>query len=202
LSLWPEERHSQVIAEHASGNSVRTKPPPDDGCRRGASVDRGDAEARLSEQLEGARRLHEDFVLVLLDLDEFGQLNDAHGRRKGDDALALVAQVLRSSARPRDSVAYRGDDEFVVLMPGASLVGARDFFERTRAEIVRRSRILLGFKVRLSAGAVKFLNDPGDTQDLLETAYYAMYLAKRQGKDRLFTTVAVRPDEAEAKPGA
>lgn len=200
MSSWSEERHSQVITKHAAGDSVRSKPPPDDG--REASVDRADVEAGLGEQLEGTRRLHGDFVLVLLDMDELGQLNDVHGRRKGDDALALVAQTLRSSTRPRDPVAYRGDDEFVVLMPGASLVEARDFFERIRAEVARRSNLLLGFTVRLSAGAVKFLSAPGDAQDPLETAYYAMYLAKRQGKDRLFTTVAVRPGEPEAKPGA
>lgn len=160
-------------------------------------------EARLSEECERARRFGDDFVLVFIDIDEFKPLNDAHGRRAGDDALVLVAQALRSNARRIDVVARYGSDEFVVLMPGTSLVGARNLFERIRAEVTERSMHALGFAVRLSAGAIKLHHDAaGDPQDFLETADHAMYVAKRQGKDRLFTAVAVchAEDGREAHP--
>ena len=162
-------------------------------------------EARLSEECERARRFGEDFVLVFFDLDEFKPLNGAHGSRAGEHALVLVARALQSNARREDVVARYGSDEFVVLMPGTSLVGARNFFERIRAEVAERSMEALGFAVRLSAGAVKLHHDDaGDPQDLLETADHALYVAKCQGKDRLFTTVAVghAEDGRAAHPGA
>jgi len=162
-------------------------------------------EVRLSKELEKTRGFGDCFVLVFFDIDEFRTLNGAHGHRAGDDAIVLMAQALRSNARRVDVVARYGSDEFVVLMPGTSLVGARNFFERVRAEVAERSMLELGFTVHLSAGAVKLLHDvTGDPQDLLETAGHAMYVAKCQGKDRLFATVAIGHAEngREANPGA
>ena len=74
-------------------------------------------------------------------------------------------------------------------------MAARDFFEKVRAEVAESSQRVLGLTVRLSAGAVRFLRDPGDHGGLLETADYAMHVAKWQGRDRLFATVAVGPSE-------
>lgn len=150
----------------------------------------------MDEEFDRARQSGGGFVLVFLDLDELGWLNGVHGRTKGNAALTLVARTLGSNVRRTDLVARYGDDEFVVLMPGASLVEARELFERVRTEVAERSKPVLGFEVRLSAGAVKFLKDPGDPQALLEAADDAMHVAKRQGKDRLFATVAVGPSEA------
>lgn len=199
MSLWTK-RHPRVGVEGTPQNSVRSESRAtiDNHRQREVGVDprievfdRARFETRLGEEIEKVRRFGGESVLIFLDLDGLERLNDTHGRRKGDAALALVAQTLRSNVRRIDLVACYGDDEFAVLMPRASLVEARDFFERVRAEVAERSRLALGFIVRLSAGAVRSLNDPGDPRELLETADYAMYLAKRQGKDRLFTTVAV-----------
>ncbi len=205
------KRPPSGVVEHTPRGPARAKPAStvDD---RSASVDwltgvldRVRFEARLSEECERARWSGDDFVLLFFDIDEFKPLNDAHGRRVGDEALVLVAQALRSNARRIDVVARYGSDEFAVLMPGTSLVGARHLFERIRGEVTERSMHALGFVVRLSAGAVKLHHDDaGDPQDLLETADHALYVAKCQGKDRLFTTVAVghAEDGRAAHPGA
>jgi diguanylate cyclase (GGDEF)-like protein len=213
LRLWTKQ-HPLGVAEHGSARSEpastvevdnRSSPAEAGVDHLTGVLSRVLFEARLSEELERTRGFDDCFVLVFFDIDEFGALNGAHGRQKGDDALVLMAQVLRSNARRVDVVARYGSDEFVVLMPRTSLVGARDFFEKIRAEVAERSMLELGFSVHLSAGAVKLLHDiTGDPQYLLETASYAMYVAKRQGKDRLFTTVAVGHAEngREADPGA
>jgi diguanylate cyclase (GGDEF)-like protein len=205
LSL-SSERRQRAIAERAPQDSIRAKPPPlvDDRRRKEANVDlltgvfdRAHFEARLSEEFEGARRSGDDFILIFFDVDEFRALNNTHGRRAGNEALVLVAQAISSNAPQADVVARYGNDEFVVLMPATSLVEARDFFERVRTEVAQRSRRLLGSTVCLSAGAVKSLNSSASSAELLETAEYAVYLAKRQGKDRLFTTVAIGRVEAK-----
>lgn len=206
MRLWTK-RPPLGGAEHTPHGSARSEPASTAEVDTEARVDRLTGilnrvhfEARLSEELERDRGFGDCFVLVFFDIDEFRTLNGAHGRQTGDDALVLMAHVLRSNARQVDVVARYGSDEFVVLMPGASLLGARNFFERVRAEVAERSMLELGFTVHLSAGAVKLLHDAtGDPQDLLETADYAMYVAKRQGKDRLFTTVAVGKDGREVR---
>lgn len=200
MRLWAK-RHPPEVAEHTTQGSARSKPTPtiDHRSARDGSVDqlaglldRTRFEIRLAEEFEKARRLGNDFVLICFDIDEFQSLNDAYGHRTGNEVLVLVARVLRSNAPPMDVVARYGSDEFLVLMPRASLVGARGFFERIREEVAERSMLDLGFTVRLSAGAVKLHHDAGAVpQDLLETADHAMYVAKRQGRDRLFTAVAV-----------
>lgn len=216
MRLWAK-RHPPGVTEHAPHGSARSEPastadvdnrssPAEAGVDRLTGVlNRIHFEARLNEELERTRGFDDCFVLVFFDIDEFRTLNGVHGRQKGDDALVLMAQALRSNARRVDVVARYGSDEFLVLMPRTSLVGARHFFEKVRAEVAERSMLELGFTVHLSAGAVKLLHDvTGDPQDLLETAGHAMYVAKRQGKDRLFTTVAVGHAEngREANPGA
>lgn len=210
MRLWAK-RHPPGVTEHAPHGSARSEPastvevdnrsyPTEAGVDRLTGVlNRVHFEDRLSEEFERARRFGDDFVLVIFDTDEFELLNEAHGRQTGNDALVLVAQTLQSNARRVDVVARYGSDEFVVLMPRTSLVEARNFFERIRAEVAERSMLTLGFVVRLSAGAVKLHHDDaGDPQDFLETADHTMYVAKRQGRDRLFTAVAVSKDGREA----
>lgn len=80
------------------------------------------------EEFKRVGRSGEDFVLVFVDLDEFQRLNDAHGRRKGATALILVARTLLSNIRQKDMAAHY-EDEFIALMPGATLIEARCFFE-------------------------------------------------------------------------
>jgi len=143
-------------------------------------------DAKLTEELERARRSREGFSLIFVDLDDFKQINDAYGHAFGDEVLRSVAQTLYSSARQVDTVARFGGDEFVVLMPGTRIPGARAFFERMQEEIIRRSMEEWGFEIRMSAGAAVW-NDGSDTATLVGGADAAMYEAKRLGKDRFFT---------------
>ncbi|CAN5604602.1 hypothetical protein BH23PAT1_BH23PAT1_0630 [soil metagenome] len=154
-------------------------------------------EDRLEEETKRVRRLGGNFSLIFMDVDDFKQVNDAHGHRTGDRALRLVARVLRQNARQIDIVARYGGDEFAILMPGTSLVGARNFFERIKEEIAERSERTLGFTVCLSAGNIRSSRDCSDYRDLLEAVDDAMYVAKGQGKNRLLTVAPLESEEAE-----
>ena len=156
---------------------------------------RGRFETRFEEEFERARRTGEWFMVLFVDVDDFKLVNDTHGHRKGDEALKLVADVLQSCSRRIDVVARHGGDEFLVMLPGASLPEAHRFFERMRDQVVERSSRTLGFELRLSAGAVQCPGYARDPAALLDAADEAMYRAKRRGKNRLFAALSLAPSE-------
>lgn len=175
MSISSETRRAW-LAGHVPKDLASPKPwlTAPDGCRGQARLeqavevaDRAQLEARLGREIENSRATGEDFVLVVLDLDELSRLNDEHGCQKGNEALLLVALVLEGRAREADMIAHFGGDEFAALILNSSLVRAREFFEEIRAEVAERSERDLGVTVRLSAGAVKPLDYVGDTGDLL-----------------------------------
>lgn len=142
--------------------------------------------ARLDEEVARAGRRDEAFAVVFLDIDDFKRINDAHGHRVGDESLKIVADALRRSARQEDAVARHGGEEFTALLSGAPLTEAVGFFQRVRGEVARRSERELGFRVCLSAGAAGFPHDATDPDGLLEVADFAMYEAKRRGKNGVY----------------
>jgi len=130
-----------------------------------------------------------------VDIDDFKEVNDNHGHRMGDEALRLVAQVLQSCSRRIDLVARHGGDEFMVMLPGASLPEAHRFFERMRKQVAERSGRTLGLDLRLSAGAVQCSGYSTDPAALLDAVDEAMYRAKRRGKNRMFAALSLAPAE-------
>jgi diguanylate cyclase (GGDEF)-like protein len=91
-------------------------------------------------------------MVLFVDVDDFKNVNDNHGHRTGDEALKLVAEILRSFSRRIDVIARHGGDEFLVMLPGASLPEAHRFFERMRDQVAESSRRNLHLDLRLSAG--------------------------------------------------
>ncbi|HEX5850878.1 MAG TPA: diguanylate cyclase [Rubrobacter sp.] len=154
---------------------------------------RGHFETRFREEFERARRTGERFMVLFVDVDDFKLINDTHGHRAGDEALQLVADVLRACSGHVNVVARHGGDEFLVMLPGASLPEARRFFEEMREMVAERSGESLGLGLRLSAGAVQCPGDATDPATLLDAADEAMYRAKRRGKNRLFTGLSLAP---------
>ena len=156
---------------------------------------RGRFETRFTEEFERARRTDERFMVLFVDVDDFKLVNDTHGHRTGDEALQLVADVLQSCSRRIDVVARHGGDEFLVMLPGASLPEAQRFFDRMRDRVAERSEHSLGLGLRLSAGAVQCPGYARDPAALLDAADEAMYRAKRRGKNRLFAALSLAPAE-------
>lgn len=82
-------------------------------------------ERDLSEQVARARRYGEQAALLILDVDDFKQINDLHGHRAGDRALKGIAAALMKRLRETDVVARIGGDEFAVLLPYANEIQAQ-----------------------------------------------------------------------------
>ncbi|CAI3794240.1 putative bifunctional diguanylate cyclase/phosphodiesterase [Pseudarthrobacter sp. MM222] len=136
---------------------------------------------RLAGALQGPHGTAVD--VLLLDLDDFKEVNDIHGHHAGDQMLIEVGRRLRACVSPDDVVARLGGDEFVVL-----LVGSTDP-EATAERIVSALKVPLwidGTMLRpsLSLGLASITEDAVDASELLRRADVAMYAAKTAGKNR------------------
>lgn len=138
--------------------------------------------AQLEAQIRRQRRGGGVFSLAVLDLDGFKALNDSHGHRVGDEALKLVAEILRMRARASDTLGRIGGDEFGILMPEAGGACAAMLSELC-SSIARRSAAA-GCAVTASIGCQTFRVAPEDTADAWQQADRVMYEAKLLGKNR------------------
>ncbi|BDG03029.1 GGDEF domain-containing protein [Anaeromyxobacter oryzae] len=149
-------------------------------------------EERLAAEVAAGLRHARPVSVLLVDVDHFKAVNDAHGHLAGDEALKMVAFVLRGAVRKEDVLARFGGEEFVVVARETPLAGARALGERIR-RAVERSRcawqgqdlaLTVSIGVTVSVGAAQL--EPGRTErELLESADRALYLAKQGGRNRV-----------------
>ena len=92
-------------------------------------------DARVSEEIQRWERYRRPLALVLIDLDDFGIINDEFGREVGDELLQHVATILNGATRTLDLVARYGGQEFAVLLPETNEMGAMIVAERLRMDL-------------------------------------------------------------------
>jgi len=142
---------------------------------------------RLHEEVQRARRQLSPLAVMMIDVDQFKQLNDRLGHLAGDAVLRVVGDVLHRSVRLFDVCARQGGDEFAILMPGSSPEDSRQIAERIRSGIEhsRPQGVPWSDEARLtvSIGIAAFANTTSD--DLIDRADRALYAAKRQGRNRV-----------------
>ena len=141
---------------------------------------------RLEEELDRARRYADVVSLLFVDCDEFKQFNDAFGHKLGDAALGRIARVLETCSRRVDLAARYGGEEFVLVLVGTDGAGARIVAERIRAEVETSSRAG-GQPLTVSVGIASYPEDASGKDELLDKADWAMYAAKRAGRDRVLS---------------
>lgn len=134
------------------------------------------------------------FVLALIDLDDFKGINDTHGHAVGDKVLLAVAQALKASVRASDLAARFGGDEFAVLLTGLTLRQAESRLSAVVAQLAKAS-IIPGGAVGITVSCGISEVSAGDTLDsLMRRADQALYDAKHRGKNRVAvkTTAYIR----------
>jgi diguanylate cyclase (GGDEF)-like protein/PAS domain S-box-containing protein len=155
----------------------------------------------LEREIRRAVRADQALGLLMLDLDHFKKFNDTYGHEAGDTVLREAATFLMKNIRAEDIVCRYGGEEFVVILPTATLDAAKSRAERIRSRL-REVAVLhrgqpLGV-VTVSIGVAAVPEHGTSPKEVLEAADAAMYQAKRDGRDRV--SVAVAPDPEATLP--
>ena len=143
----------------------------------------------LDSEIERSRRFGTDVGLVMLDLDDFKQINDTFGHPQGDMVLVEVGRVLRDLSRDIDEPARYGGEELAVILPQTDLGGAELLAERMRTAIeelrIKRNDGKGVLDVTASFGVASLPACAHDRETLIAEADAALYRAKRAGKNRV-----------------
>jgi diguanylate cyclase (GGDEF)-like protein len=151
----------------------------------------------LEPELARAKRYNTHLSLVMLDLDQFKQINDSYGHLLGDESLRVVSGILKREVRESDVVARYGGDEFMLVLPQTNLQQALVLAERVRSQIAERSLKtpddeILSLTVSLGVSTVKIASDT--MTDLIRRADHGLLRAKKLGRDRVETVEKIAVD--------
>ncbi|MGY4644427.1 histidine kinase N-terminal 7TM domain-containing diguanylate cyclase [Cellulomonas sp. URHB0016] len=159
----------------------------------------------LDRAVEHAHLAGEDLWALILDIDHFKSVNDQHGHPVGDDLLAHIAGAITATFRSEDVVARYGGEEFVVLLPRVDRTQAL-----ARADAVRRRCQAVSVHSEhgpvsrtVSVGAASLhqvaltMGGLGTAEGLLRAADWALYAAKREGRDRAVSASDMVPITAD-----
>ena len=169
---------------------------------------RRDFDARIEEEIERSKRYATAFSMIMMDVDDFKNLNDTYGHLVGDRVLRAIANVVKAQMRGVDTAARYGGEEIAVILPRTEMVGAYNLAERIR-EGIADLRIttdedpprVLGVTASLGIAAFPESKAEGGT-DLVRRADRALYRAKRTGKNRveLYWSDETGPARAASQP--
>lgn len=143
---------------------------------------------RLHVEVERSRRFESPLTVLMLDIDHFKPINDAHGHAMGDAVLRNVGAIVRGKARQVDIAGRYGGEEFCILLPETPQAGGLTFAEALRGEIEQFIHALDEKSLSVTASIGLAALNPGDELDasaLLKAADDALYRAKRNGRNQV-----------------
>lgn len=165
---------ARSIAEEAANTDMLTGLP-----------NRRSTLALLNRALLAAGEGRTQLAVAIFDIDHFKQINDRHGHAVGDEVIRWVGQRAKATLREEDVVGRYGGEEFVCIFQGPSARSAELVAERIRASIEKADVDAEGpAHVTISIGLAAYAADTS-VEELLHRADKALYLAKREGRNRL-----------------
>ncbi|GAA1673467.1 GGDEF domain-containing protein [Fodinicola feengrottensis] len=156
---------------------------------------------RATTEIARAQRQSQRFAVLLIDLDHFKKVNDAHGHLAGDAVLHAVAAAISTETRAYDTIGRFGGEEFVVLLPGMHTEAAHAAAERIRAAVAELivttsidgcTHVITG--VTASIGIATYPDTAVAIDHILHAADTAMYRAKTQGRNQVVAYSVAAPN--------
>lgn len=139
------------------------------------AYNRGFIEEVVKEEILKAKRLKEEFCILLIDLNDFKQVNDRYGHNAGDLVLKRIVEDLRRHLREYDMIARWGGDEFLVVLPAEKHTDVLEVANRLVSDFVIKYKDI---EVTLSVGYACFPYDGDSLARLVEIADSRMYRSK------------------------
>lgn len=138
----------------------------------------------LGEEIKKASKEKNSFTLLMIDIDNFKNFNDAYGHQSGDAILKKISAVFNDVSRKIDTIARYGGEEFAIILPYTRKEEALVLAERLRKSVEENQEIK---DITISIGAASFPEDGQDKETLISKADRALYEAKRTGKNKVCT---------------
>ncbi len=133
------------------------------------------------------QRYHRDFSVIMLDIDDFKEINDSYGHHEGDIVLKSVASIIKENMRANDYAFRLGGDEFLILLPESNEEQAYHLAERIRSEIENKKlqSNTYTYTISSSFGLSQFRQNDADFEAVAKRADEALYQVKNSGKNRV-----------------
>ena len=154
-------------------------------------------ERQLEREVERVLRFSRPFSLLMIDIDNFKNLNDTFGHDAGDDAIRRISRVLREGTRGIDLAARVGGEEFAVLLVETNQAAGIEVAERLRVGIAA-VETASGARITASFGVAECPMDAQTASEILKAADVALYQAKRNGRDQVVAIELVRSNSVAA----
>lgn len=141
-----------------------------------------------NREVARAKRYKKPLSVLMIDIDDFKNVNDTHGHATGDEVLKGVSECFRNSLREIDLKGRYGGEEFALVLPDTGLENARRVAEQLRYKISKLSffTTIVKLNVTVSIGISSLSEDEDDFRGIIKRADSALYEAKTAGKNRVF----------------
>ena len=137
----------------------------------------------IGQKIIEAKHLSLPLSMIIFDIDHFKKINDTYGHAIGDVILKELSELIRNNVRESEYFVRWGGEEFIILMPGTALQGARMVAEKLRRLVESNTFPEVG-EVTCSFG-VTSLKEDDTIKSFFERADAALYEAKRGGRNRV-----------------
>ncbi len=138
---------------------------------------------RLEEEIHRAKRYRHNLSIIMIDIDNFKQVNDIYGHPAGDEVIINVSQALRNICRTTDILGRYGGEEFLILLPETGLDAGIKLAERLRTKVSTLTHSRANLKITISGGVATLINQ--SALDLVKEVDALLYEAKNSGKNKI-----------------